>query len=181
MEGGDSPCRPRQAQHLPRKAAHSGTQEAALVTHSSPLAPTHSRAGRLRATEERVTLDVYALGDYKGGGVPLLDKPISVAEQVREKGAPPTGEYRCQIKNDENRAFRDLYQGEHGEDTFPKTGFTVQQGEDLMWLHKTRGGESLTDHYDFVMVDRSLPPKALAATAANGVPARKAAKRKVRK
>ena len=147
-------------------------------THS--LAPTHPRAGRLRATEERVKLNVYAPGDYEDGGAPLLDEPISVAEQVREAGAPPTGAYLCQLNNDENRAFRDLYQGEHGVDTFPKTGFSVQQGEDLKWLHKTRG-ESLTDYYDFVMVDRSLPPKALAAAAAGGVPARKATKREVRK
>ena len=109
---------------------------------------------------------MYALGAYEAGGEPLLPKPISVGAQVRVQGEV-SGDYLCQIKNAENRAFRELYQREHGEGVFAATGFSVQQRADLTWKHSVRGGaKSLTAYYDFVVVRQFEPPKALAAAAA---------------
>ena len=69
--------------------------------------------------------------------------------------------------NDENRAFRDLYQREHGEGDFAAAGFSVQQrAADLKWVHSAKAGaKCLTTYYDFVVVRQFEPPKALAAAA----------------
>ena len=108
---------------------------------------------------------MYALGAYEAGGKPLLPKPISVGKRSPQQGN--VIEYLCQVTNAENRAFRELYQGKHGEGVFPATGFSVQQRADLTWMHSTRGGaKSLTAYYDFVVVRQFEPPKALASAAA---------------
>jgi hypothetical protein len=58
-----------------------------------------------------------------------------------------------QLNNTENRAFRELFQGQYDEGTFPSTGFCVQQDEYFSWMHVVRGDkESLTSYYDFVEV-----------------------------
>jgi len=106
----------------------------------------------MHATEPRIKLDVYAIGAFEAGGEPLLPEPITFGAQVRAKGVV-SGDYLCQIVNDENRAFRDLYQREHGKGAFAATGFSVQQDADLKWVHSTKAGATrLTSYYDFVVV-----------------------------
>jgi len=112
----------------------------------------------------RVELNVYAVGAFETGGEPLLPKPITVGKRSPQRGN--VVEYLCQISNDENRAFRDLYQREHGEVAFAAAGFSVQQRADLKWVHSAKAGaERLTTYYDFVVVRQFEPPKALAAAA----------------
>ena len=90
------------------------------------------------------------------GSPPLLPLPISVRNQVREKGVL-SEDWLCQLNNKENRAFRDLFEREFGKGEFPATGFSVKQLEDLSWVHVPRKDNdfekmlhSLTTHYDFV-------------------------------
>ena len=95
---------------------------------------------------------MYAAG-HDDDDEPLLNEPISVRKQVRKKGED-SGQYLCQFNNPENLAFRELFQGQHGKDTFPSTGFSVQQGEDFSWVHVVHGfkRKSLTSNYDFLVV-----------------------------
>ena len=91
---------------------------------------------------------MYAAG-HDDDDEPLLEEPITVRKQVREAGED-SGQYLCQLNNPENRAFRELFQGQYDEDTFPSTGFSVQQDENFSWVHVVRGSkESLTSYYDF--------------------------------
>ena len=108
-------------------------------------------AGRRKATQELVKLLVYAAG-HEGDDEPLLEEPITVHKRVRVAGED-SGQYLCQLNNSENRAFRELFQGQYDEGTFPSTGFCVQQDEYFSWMHVVRGDkESLTSYYDFVEV-----------------------------
>ena len=94
---------------------------------------------------------MYAAG-HEGDDEPLLEEPITVHKQVRMAGED-SGQYLCQLNNSENRAFRELFQGQYDEGTFPSTGFCVQQDEYFSWMHVVRHDkESLTSYYDFVEV-----------------------------
>ncbi len=109
------------------------------------------------------------------GSPPLLPLPISVHNRVRETGEL-TNEWLCQLNNEENRAFRDLFEREFGKGTFPATGFSVKQLEDLSWVHSTSHADPfkkkllcLTTHYDFVFESEgSGAPEAGGGSAAGG-------------
>jgi len=102
-----------------------------------------------------VTLSVWSLD----GSTKRLPKAISVHKRVRERGEE-SDEYLCQFANNENRAFRDLFELEFGAGAFVKTGFSLKQvGSDAAgweWLHQTAGKSELaqtrclTNHYKFV-------------------------------
>ena len=107
--------------------------------------------GAQHGTEECHEFAVYAL-DHLADSPPLLDQPLS----FRAPSAGSNSELSvCQLgKTPGNRAFLKLFQKEHGSETFPPTGFSLQQDASSKWIHTPRKKQHspLSNYYDFVLV-----------------------------
>ncbi len=92
---------------------------------------------------------MYRIGGFEAGVEPLVPEPITLRRQTDRNT------YLCQFKNDENRAFRDIFTKEHPTADFPAACFGASQDANNKWVHNVRGEAlSLTDIYDFVVVDQ---------------------------
>ena len=90
---------------------------------------------------------MYRIGGFEARALPLDLKPITLRRQTGRDT------YLCQFKNDENRAFRDIFTTEHPTAGFPATCFGASQDPNNKWVHNVRGEvHRLTDFYDFVVV-----------------------------
>ena len=90
---------------------------------------------------------MYRIGVFEEGEEPPLPNPIT----LRRRTGRDT--YLCQLTNDENRAFRDIFTTEHPTAGFPAKCFGASQDASSKWVHKVRGeAHSLTAFYDFVVV-----------------------------
>ncbi len=78
--------------------------------------------------------------------------PISLFEPSEANNAVS---FYCQLdKNPQNRAFKKLFQEQHGETKFPKTAFSLRS-EKGCWVHKPKHEKdcSLSNYYSFHLVD----------------------------
>jgi hypothetical protein len=96
--------------------------------------------------------NVCARGDSENA-TPLLTMPIFLSEPSETSNGVS---FYCQLnKNPQNRAFKQLFQEQHGENKFPKTTFSLRS-EEGCWVHKP-GREkdcSLSNYYSFHPVVR---------------------------
>jgi hypothetical protein len=99
--------------------------------------------------------NVCAHGDSENAA-PLLPEPISLFEPSETSSSIS---FCCQLdKGQQNRAFKKLFQEQHGKDKFPKTGFSLKR-EEGSWVHKPpqkkdgSGHCSLSNYYSFHLVD----------------------------
>ena len=90
---------------------------------------------------------MYRIGGFEAGAPPLGLKPITLRRRTDRDT------YLCQLANDENRAFREVFTKEHPTAGFPTKGFGASQDADNKWVHNARGmAQRLTAFYDFVVV-----------------------------
>ena len=102
--------------------------------------------------QDQIEVFVYP-HNHRFRSEPLLPEPITLSQCIDNKDKELCS-YVCQLtKNPENRAFLELFTGEHPELVLPKAGFTLRQIKDFTWAHFTCGAKlsSLSDYYDFVM------------------------------
>ena len=103
--------------------------------------------------------NVCAHGDSENAA-PLLTKPISLFEPSATCNSVS---FYCQLNtNPQNRAFKKLFQEQHGENKFPKITFSLTR-EEGSWVHKPpqkKDGSakcsakcSLSNYYSFHLVD----------------------------
>ena len=110
-----------------------------------------SRKAAQRVVNKSMEFNVCAHGDSENA-TPLLTMPITLFEPSDTHAAVS---FYCQLNtNPQNRAFKKLFQEQHGEDKFPKSTFSVKL-EEGRWVHKPKQKTrcKLSDYYSFHLVD----------------------------